>query len=133
MSEVAEKATSMAEETEEHAEHDKKKQLSFDIDWGGLKEQVVGLLATAVKLVCLVFALILVMHIVLYIAGANTHNGIVQMINQWAANLQIGFKNMFGGDKNLKVLLNNGVAAIFWVVVGIVGSAVIKKIGSILG
>lgn len=123
----------MADETEEHDEHGKKK-LSFDIDWGSLKDQIVGLIATAIRLICLLIALVLVLRIVFTIAGANSHNGIVKMIDDWSKSLVVGFSGMFDPDDHkLKVLLNYGAAAVFWVIVGIVGSSVVKKVGSMLG
>ncbi|MGH3451605.1 MAG: hypothetical protein ACRDQW_12950 [Haloechinothrix sp.] len=100
------------------------------VDWAAVKDQSVGLLAAVVRWIGLIFALILVVHIIFTIADANPENGIVQFINSWADPLTLGFQDLFQPeDENLRTLINYGVAAIFWLIVSSLGSRLIRRIG----
>lgn len=104
-----------------------------DVDWSGVKDQVVGVLAGIVRWVGLIFAVILVLHIVFTVAEANPTNGIVEFVQSWAEGLTLGFKDLFTPeDEKLQVLVNFGIAAIFWLIVSSVGSSLIRRIGGAL-
>lgn len=104
-----------------------------DVDWSGVKDRVVGVLAGIVRWVGLIFAVILVLHIVFRVAEANPANGIVEFVQSWAEGLTLGFKDLFTPeDEKLQVLVNFGIAAIFWLIVSSVGSSLIRRIGGAL-
>lgn len=117
----------MADEEEESQAKGKRRS---DIDWASVKDQFIGVLATIVRWVCLIFALILVLHIVFEVAEANPDNGIVKFVDGWADGLALGFRDLFDpDDKKLTVLVNYGIAAVFWLVISSVGAALIRKVG----
>ena len=65
-----------------------------------------------------VFAVILALHILFVLLGANAANAFVRFIGYWAGVLALWFRNLFAtGNANLDVLLNFGLAIVFWVVV----------------
>ncbi|WP_199429945.1 hypothetical protein [Qaidamihabitans albus] len=99
-------------------------------DWGKVKDQVVGLLAGIVRWVGLIFALILVMHVIFVIGEANPDNGIVSFVENWSDALSLGFQDLFTPeDPKLKVLINFGIAALFWMVVSSILARIIRRVG----
>ncbi|MQA17113.1 MAG: hypothetical protein GEV09_24170 [Pseudonocardiaceae bacterium] len=89
----------------------------------------IGWLATAVKLVCTVAAIILAAHVVLTVGGANPDNGITEFVGSWAQYLALGFQDLFTPEgERTRVLVNYGIAAIFWVVVGAVASGLLRRL-----
>lgn len=100
-----------------------------DVDWRRIKDQGVGLVAGVVRWVGLIFAAILVLHVIFTIGSANADNGIVSWVRDWADSLSIGFKDLFEPtDEKLRVLVNYGVAAIFWLVVSSIVAKLIRRI-----
>lgn len=66
----------------------------------------------------MVFAVILGLEILFVLLGANSANGFVQFIAEWAQLLALWFHNLFAtGNFKLDVLLNYGLAIVFWIVV----------------
>ncbi|MGH3468372.1 MAG: hypothetical protein ACRDQF_11645 [Thermocrispum sp.] len=106
-----------------------------EVDWGEAKDRFVGLLAGLVRWVCLIFALILVLHIVFVVADANEDNGIVEFAETWADRLSLGLSDLFlsapGDDPKARVLVNYGIAAIVWLVISSVGSKLIRRVGGV--
>ncbi|MEU6645100.1 hypothetical protein ABZ863_21405 [Saccharomonospora sp. NPDC046836] len=99
-------------------------------DWKAIKDQVVGLLAGIARWVGLIFALILVLHVVFVIGEANPDNGIVSWVAGWSESLLMGFKDLFQpDDPKLTVLVNYGIAALFWLIVSSVVARIIRRIG----
>lgn len=73
---------------------------------------------TVIRAVGTVFAVILGLYILFVLLGANSANSFVRVISDWAGVLALWFRNLFQtGSVNLDVLLNYGLAIIFWVVV----------------
>ncbi|WP_425563716.1 hypothetical protein [Prauserella halophila] len=100
------------------------------VDWTAIRERGVGLLAGIVRWVGLAFAMILVLHVIFVIGEANTENGIVQWVADSSENLAIGFHDLFQPeDPKLLVLINYGIAAIFWLVVSSIVAKVIRRVG----
>ncbi|HVW42904.1 MAG TPA: hypothetical protein VHC18_16285 [Amycolatopsis sp.] len=100
-----------------------------DVDWHKVKDQVVALVAGIVRWAGLIFALILVLHIIFTIGAANPSNGIVSWVRGWADTLSIGFKDLFEpGDDKLRVLVNYGIAALFWLIVSAIVVKVIRRV-----
>lgn len=95
-----------------------------------IRAQVVGLLAGIVRWVGLLFAAVLVVHIILYIGSANPDNGITTFVARWAGAVSLGFKNLFTpDDPKLQVLVNYGIAALFWLVVTAIVAKLLRRLG----
>ncbi|HEV2782512.1 MAG TPA: hypothetical protein VGX25_24225 [Actinophytocola sp.] len=94
--------------------------------------RVVGLLATLVRWVGLVIALILAIHVLLTIGNANPANWITDFFRTWADPFALGFKDLFlsnpGDDPKLRVLVNYGLAALFWLVGSNILSRLIRRL-----
>jgi hypothetical protein len=72
-----------------------------------------------------------VLHIIFVIGDANAANGIVSFVKGWAESLSLSFKNLFmPTDPKLSVLVNYGIAAIFWLVVSAIVAKVIRRLGA---
>ncbi|MQA62468.1 MAG: hypothetical protein GEU86_13450 [Actinophytocola sp.] len=127
MAEHADKSDSAADE-----ENSPRGKARPGTDWVAVKDQFVGILAGIVRWVGLIFALILVLHIVFTIAEANEENSIVSFVNGWADSLTLGFKDMFDpADDKLRVLVNFGIAAVVWLIISSFGAALVRRIGSL--
>lgn len=71
------------------------------------------------------FALIEVIYILLLVFGANPANGFFNFIRTIADPLALFFPGLFQlANDNLEVILNYGLAAVFWLVV----TAIIARI-----
>jgi len=63
-------------------------------------------------------ALILVLHVLFVLLGANPANAFVQFIASWAGTFALWFKDLFAtGNAQVDLILNYGLAVLFWVVV----------------
>lgn len=122
----------MAEHAEQPDTTDEAEKTGRDVDWTAAKDRFVGLLAGVVRWVCLIFALILVLHIVFVVADANKGNGIVEFVDAWANRLTLGVGDLFTpDDRKLFVLVNFGIAAIIWLIISSVGSKIIRRVGGV--
>jgi len=75
-----------------------------------------------------IFAVILGLHILFVLMGANAANAFVRFIGYWAGILAVWFRNLFAtGNVQVDVLLNYGLAIIFWLVVFGVLSRVVDR------
>ncbi|WP_116051213.1 hypothetical protein [Amycolatopsis palatopharyngis] len=98
--------------------------------WRRAKDRTVGLLASVVRWIGLVFAAILVLHVIFVIGDANPDNGIVSFVTSWSDSLSLGFNDLFTpDDEKLRVLINYGIAAIFWLIVSAVLAKIIRRVG----
>jgi hypothetical protein len=72
-----------------------------------------------VNIVCGMFAVVLAIHIVLVLADANPNNGFASLIDSWSSAVSLGLRDLFTPaiDK-IGVLLNDGLAAIVWLIIG---------------
>ena len=76
-----------------------------------------------------VIAAVLVVHIVLSVAGANPVNPITVFFRDWAAQLSLGLGDRFvPANESLRILLNFGLAALIWMVIGIVVVKLLRAI-----
>lgn len=129
MAEHADKSDAAADAAADEADQSKTK-AAPDVDWANVKDRFIGILAGVVRWVCLIFALILVLHIVFVVAEANPDNTIVEFMKAWADRLTLGFKNLFlPEDPKAQVLVNYGIAAVVWLVISAVGSGLIRRVG----
>ncbi|GAA1338789.1 hypothetical protein GCM10009660_22320 [Catellatospora bangladeshensis] len=75
-----------------------------------------------------VFALIEVLYILMILFGANQANAFFRFVQQLAEPLALFFPGLFQlDDANLGVIVNYGLAAVFWLVVtGVLARAVAR-------
>ena len=100
------------------------------VDWRGTGGTVASVLASIVRWVGLVFAALLVVHVIFTVGSANPANGIVSFVRSWADGLALGFSDLFTpSDEKLRVLVNYGIAAIFWLVVSGILAKIIRRVG----
>ena len=73
---------------------------------------------TVVRVIGTIIAVILVAHILFALLGANPDNPLVVWVAQWAGVLALFFNNLFTtGSVALNIILNFGLAAVFWLVI----------------
>jgi hypothetical protein len=92
--------------------------------------KALGWLASLVKLVCGLIALLLVVYIVFTLGKANPANPWAVFVSTWAQRFDLGLANLFVPPSPpwLAVVLNYGVPAIIWLVIGAVLSRLIRRI-----
>lgn len=99
-------------------------------DFATVRGTVSGFIASVVRWIGLLFALILVVHVILVIGEANPTNGITTFIKGWADAVALGFQNLFAPqDAKVRVLVNYGTAAVFWLVVSSIVATLIRRLG----
>lgn len=112
----------MAESTEETG-----RQSRTGAEW---RSDIVGLVASIVRWVGLLIALVLVVHVILVMGNANPDNGISSFVRQTADMFVLAFKDLFNPeDAKLRVLVNYGLAAVFWLVVSMIVARLIRRLG----
>jgi hypothetical protein len=73
---------------------------------------------SVIRAIGMVFAVILGLQILFVLLGANPANDFVQFIGEWSRLLALWFHNLFTtGNIKLDVILNYGLAIVFWIVV----------------
>lgn len=91
--------------------------------------RVLNTLASLVKLVCWLIALLMVLYIAFVAGRANPANAWTQVVTTWAHRLNLGLGNLFTlSDPVITVLVNYGIAAIIWLIIGGVASRLIRRI-----
>jgi hypothetical protein len=86
-----------------------------------------GTAARVVFGVTALFALIEAVYILLIVLGANAANGFFTFIKSLAEPLALFFPGLFAtGNYNLDIILNYGLAAVFWLVVGAILARIIS-------
>jgi hypothetical protein len=74
---------------------------------------------------------VLVAYIVLVLVGVNPQNGVAQLIGGVADSVVFAFRDLFLiSDPSFSVIVNYGLAAIFWLLVGEFGSRLIRWLGA---
>ena len=102
---------------------------STQADLRALASKSMTIAATIIRVVTVVFAAVLVIHVVLFVAGANPANGITIFFNDFANNLTLGIGDLFlPASESLKVILNFGLAAVVWIIIGVVISKILNAI-----
>ena len=95
-----------------------------------LRAAIVGVLASVVRWAGLVVVLILVIRVLLTVGGANPANGITSFFRTWSDPLAWGFKDLFTpSDAKLRVLVNYGIAALFWLIISSILVRIIRRFG----
>ena len=90
---------------------------------GAVAGRTLGLLASLVRIITVVFAAVLVVHVVLVVTSANPRNGVATAVASAADHLTLGLGDLFApSSPSLEVILNYGLPAVVWLVIGIVVS-----------
>jgi hypothetical protein len=89
-----------------------------------------SLISRVVSAIFGVIALILILHIVFVMVGANADNGLVDGLKDLAGTLAWGFKNLFSNaNLKLQTFLNYGLAAVVYLAVGAILSRLFRNLG----
>jgi hypothetical protein len=84
---------------------------------------------TVIHVITGMFALVLAVHILLVLGKANMANGFAAFVDGWASGITLGLTGLFTpGDPMIATLLNEGLAALLWLVIGGVLTYVIRRI-----
>ena len=90
---------------------------------------MVRFLVGVIRWVGVIFAVVLVVHVLLTVGGANPGNGITTFFADWADTFSIGFKDLFTpDDAELRVLVNDGIAAVFWLAVTAIAAKLLRRL-----
>ena len=83
--------------------------------------RTLGLLASLVRIITVVFAAVLVIHLVLVVASANPRNGVAVFLAAAADHLTLGLGDLFAPSSSLLgVVLNYGLPALAWLIIGVI-------------
>ncbi len=84
---------------------------------------------TLIHVTCVLFAVVLVAQIVMVIGDANAANGVATLVRGWSATVSLGFDDLFTpSSQAVRTFLNNGLAAIVWLGLGAVTTALIRRL-----
>lgn len=93
------------------------------------RSNVVGVLAGVVRWAGLLLALVLAVHVLLTVGNANPDNSITRFFSAAANPLALAFRDLFTPEnEELRVLVNFGLAALFWLIVSSVLSRLIRRL-----
>ncbi|MFD7660552.1 hypothetical protein ACFV4N_41810 [Actinosynnema sp. NPDC059797] len=96
---------------------------------GDGRVRAVRVACAVIDVVCWVFAIVLAIHIFLVLGGANRANGFAQLIDSWSAGVSLGLRDLFTpASEGLRTLLNDGLAALLWLLIGAVLTNVITRV-----
>jgi uncharacterized protein YggT (Ycf19 family) len=95
-----------------------------------VRAAVAGFLAGLIRWIGLAFALVLVIHVILTVGNANPANGITEFFADVAEPIALAFRDLFTPENaELRVLVNYGLAALFWLIVSSVLAKLIRRLG----
>jgi hypothetical protein len=76
-----------------------------------------------------IIAVIIVLHIIFVLIGANTGNSIVSTDANWAWHLAAWFRDLFTpSNYKFAVVVNYGIAALFYLIVGRIVASIVDRI-----
>ncbi|SNR28466.1 hypothetical protein SAMN06265360_101219 [Haloechinothrix alba] len=82
-----------------------------------------------ITLVCGLFAAVLAVHIFLFVFEANFGNPFAAFVSDWARMVSLGLGNLFlPTNEKAQIALNQGIAAILWLVIGWLVTTIIARI-----
>ncbi|SDO94217.1 hypothetical protein [Lentzea jiangxiensis] len=94
-----------------------------------MRTRVVGIAAGIVSWVGLALAVVLVVHVVLTVGGANPGNPITTSVKAVAEPVALAFRDLFSPeDVKLRVIVNFGLAAVFWLAVRAIVLKVVRRL-----
>jgi hypothetical protein len=90
--------------------------------------RAVGVVTTIITVITATFAVVLGVHIVLVLGSANMANSFASFVDGWANGITLGLTGLFTpGVPKVATLLNEGLAAILWLVIGGVLTYLIRR------
>lgn len=90
--------------------------------------RTVRIITSLVSFITGLFAVVLAINIVLVLAGANPDNGFAAFIGDFAGAVSLGFDGLFTPEsEKLAVLLNHGLAAIVWLLIGAAVNFLVRR------
>jgi hypothetical protein len=99
------------------------------VERGDGRVRGVRVVCAVIDVLCWLFAVVLAIHIFLVIGGANPANGFAQMIESWSAGVSLGLRDLFTpANAGLRTFLNDGLAAVLWLLIGAVLTNVISRV-----
>ncbi|HUQ60231.1 hypothetical protein [Lentzea sp.] len=94
-----------------------------------MRTRVVGIAAGIVSWVGLALAVVLVVHVVLVVGGANPGNPITSTVKALAEPLALAFRDLFSpDDPKLRTIVNFGLAALFWLAVRAIVLKLVRRL-----
>jgi hypothetical protein len=85
--------------------------------------------AAAVRVIAMIICVLLALHIAFVVFSANHDNSIVRTVNDWADWFAWRFRDIFvPKDERVGVLVNYGIAAVVYLIVGRVLAGLIRRI-----
>ncbi|MEJ2870411.1 hypothetical protein WCD74_21755 [Actinomycetospora sp. OC33-EN08] len=101
------------------------------VDLGELAWRTGNVIATVVRTLALLFALVLIVNVVLLLVGVNPANGVAQFVAGVADVVILGFRDLFlPADPTVALIVNSLVAAVFWVFLGELASRLIRFVAA---
>lgn len=95
-----------------------------------VRRRVCRVAEIVVRWVGALLSLLMVAHVVLVVGGANPDNAITRFVADWAKPLALGFSDLFTpADPILAVLVNYGIAAVFYLFVTSIAVRIIRSVG----
>lgn len=92
------------------------------------RTRMVRVVCTIVNVLCGLFAVVLVAHIVMVMGEANPANGVASFVRGFSSAVSLGFDDLFTpADVKVQALLNYGFAAIVWLALGAVVTTLIRR------
>ncbi|QFZ16260.1 hypothetical protein [Saccharothrix syringae] len=99
-------------------------------DRPGARPRVVAAVAGVLGWAGALVAAVLVADVLLTVGGANPANSITTTVATWADRFALGFRDLFTpADAKLRVLVNHGLAALFWLVVRSLALRLVRLLG----
>lgn len=96
---------------------------------GVAKDRILSFLASLIMVVAVLVALVLALHIVFVILGANPDNAIVEFVDGLAGTLAWRFESLFLLNRmSVEVLVNFGLAAVVYLIIGAVLSRLLRSL-----
>ncbi|TDP97563.1 hypothetical protein EV186_103527 [Labedaea rhizosphaerae] len=90
--------------------------------------RAVRMVCSVITFITVLFAVVLVAHIILVLAEANPKNGFASFVSSWASGVSLGLHNLFTPDAaKLRTFLNDGTAAILWLLIGAALNFLIRR------
>lgn len=91
--------------------------------------RTVNIACTVINVIAGTFAVVLGVHIVLVLGSANMGNGFASFVDSWASGIRLGLTGLFTpGNVKIATLLNEGLAALLWLVIGGVLTYLIRRL-----
>lgn len=97
---------------------------------GRAVQAVLNVLAVIVRLVACAFAVVLLLRIGVAFVAVNPHNVIVEWIVRISDVIVLDFRDLFlPADPRIALAVNYGLAAVFWLVVGMIAASALSGLG----